>query len=69
MRKKKNVFDGKEIMKVDKMKYLGMFYDNKLSNKDHLNKKRTATFAAINKIQSLGIEKKNYNLKDEKLLI
>lgn len=58
LRKKNPVFDGKEIIKVDKMKYLGMFYDNKLSNKDHLNKKRTATFAAINKIQSLGIEKK-----------
>ena len=50
------VFDGKEIKKVEKMKYLGMHYNNKLDNSDHLNKTRGGTFGAINKIKTLGME-------------
>ena len=52
-------FDQKEIKKVEKMKYLGCHYNNKLNNKDHLNKKRFATFSAVNKIKDLGIESIN----------
>ena len=36
-----------------------MHYNNKLNNKDHLNKKRAATFTAINKIRDLGIDNNN----------
>jgi hypothetical protein len=50
------VFDGKEIKKVEKMKYLGMHYNYKLDNSDHLNKTRGGTFGAINKIKTLGME-------------
>lgn len=49
-------FDQKEIKKVDKMKYLGINYNRKLNNKDHMNKKRGETFNVINKMRDIGIE-------------
>ena len=52
-RVQKPTFDDKEIMKVDKMKYLGMFYTRKIDNKYHLNKKSSATFNAMNRIKDL----------------
>ena len=55
-RVQKPTFDDKEIMKVDKMKYLGMFYTRKIDNKYHLNKKSSATFNAMNRIKDLGID-------------
>ena len=59
------IFDGTIIKRVKTMKYLGVIFDESLTNNKHLETRRTMTYSAITNINKVGfnIVDLKYNVK------
>ncbi|RNA34954.1 RNA-directed DNA polymerase from mobile element jockey-like [Brachionus plicatilis] len=54
----KSTFDGMEVQRVKSAKYLEMLINEKISNSDHVNNRRTITLSAVNKLKRSVISSK-----------
>ena len=57
------MLNGLVVPEVEHFRYLGIMFNNKLSNETHLEKRRQATFAVLNRIKKLGFDAGNMHPK------